>query len=74
MVSEKGRAMADRDKFLTVGQVMRGGGPPIDPEEARKLRERVAGAWAQHFRDNPHFEEIYGPCKCALCAEDDIGD
>ncbi len=73
MVSEKGRAMSEQGKFLTVWEAVHGG-PPLDPEEARKRRDRAAGAWAQHFEDNPHFEEIYGSCKCALCAENDVDD
>ena len=52
--------MSDDGKFLTVGQVVRGGGPPTDPEEARKLRERAAGSWEKYFRDNPALEEAYG--------------
>ena len=74
MASGKSRAMSERDKFLTVDQALRGGGPPMDLEEARKRRDRAAGAWAQHFRDNPHLEQIYGPCKCALCVENDVDD
>ena len=35
--------MQEDESLLTVGQVVRGGGPPMDPEEVRKLRERATG-------------------------------
>lgn len=63
--------MADQDKLLTVGQVIRGGGPPTDPEEARKLRERASGSWEKYFHENPALEKVYGRCRCSRCASDD---
>ena len=63
--------MADEERRLTVGQAVRGGGPPMDPEEARKLRERVSGSWEKYFRESPALEEAYGRCECSRCASDD---
>ena len=63
--------MADQGKFLTVGQVMRGGGPPMDPAEARKLRERASGSWEKYFHENPALEEAYGRRQCSRCVSDD---
>ena len=56
--------MADEEKLLTVGQAVRGGGPPMDQEEARKLRERVSGSWEKYFREYPALEEAYGQHRC----------
>lgn len=63
--------MPDEEKLLTVGQAVRGGGPRIDPEEARKLRERVSGSWEKYFREYPALEVAYGPCESSCCAGDD---
>lgn len=63
--------MSDEEKLLTVGQAVRGGGPPMDAEEARKLRERVSGSWEKYFRESPALEEAYGRCECSRCASDD---
>lgn len=63
--------MLDQGKFLTVGQAVRGGGPPMDPEEARKLRERASGSWEQYFQKNPALEEAYGQRECSRSASDD---
>lgn len=52
--------MPDEERGLTVGQAVRGDGPPMDPEEARKLRERVSGSWEKYFREYPALEEAYG--------------
>lgn len=69
--SGKDRPMSDEGKFLTVGQVVRGGGPPIDPEEARKLRERASGSWEKYFEEHPALEQAYGRCRCSRCVSDD---
>ncbi len=63
--------MPDEEKLLTVGQAVRGGGPPMDPEEARKLRERVAGSWEKYFRESPALEEAYRRCEGSRCSGDD---
>jgi hypothetical protein len=67
MESGEGCAMSDEQELLTVGQAVRGGGPPMNPEEARKLRERVSGSWEKYFRESSALEEAYGRCKCPGC-------
>ncbi len=32
----------------------------MDPEEARKLRERVSGSWEKYFQEYAALEEAYG--------------
>ena len=71
MASREDYGMAEEEKLLTVGQAVRGGGPPMDSEEARKLRERVSGSWEKYFRKSPALEEAYGQSECSCCASDD---
>ena len=64
--------MSDQGKFLTVGQVIRGGGPPMDPEEARKRMERAAAAWAKRFTEDPTLIEAFRrDCGCGPSTDDD---
>ncbi len=64
--------MLDQRKFLTVGQVMRGAGPPMDPKEARKRMERAAAAWAKRFAEDPTLIEAFRrDCGCGPSASDE---
>lgn len=60
-------------KYPTVWEAVTGE-PPLDPEEARRRRERAAGAWEQQFKENPLFEQVYGPGKNACRVEEEAGE
>ena len=42
--------MPDEEKLVTVGQVVRGDGPAMDPEGDRRLSESVSGRWEKYSR------------------------
>ena len=59
MASEQTRTMLEQGKFPTVGQVMRGGGPPMNAKKARNQMERAAVTWSKRFAEDPTLIEAF---------------
>ena len=56
---EMRRVVAEDRKFLTVGQAIRGGGPPMDLDEALTRMDQAAERWAKRLKEEPWVIEAF---------------
>ena len=63
--------MSDERKFLTVGQVVRGGGPPMELDEALKRMDQAAERWAKRFEEEPWLNDVFPQNRDSCDPQDD---